>query len=67
MKIKISMFIFLIVSGSLLRAGGEMEESVERGEYLAGKGIIIPAEEIFEDSYVSAVDYQYPDPEASFG
>ena len=67
MKIKISMLIFLIVSGSLLRAGGEMEESVERGEYLAGKGIIIPAEEIFEDSYVSAVDYQYPDPEASFG
>jgi len=67
MKIKIGVLIFLIVSSSLLRAGGEMEESVERGEYLAGKGIIIPAEEIFEDSYVSAVDYQYPDPEASFG
>lgn len=58
----------LAASGALLWAGGEGEmATVERGEYLAGKGIIIPAEEIFEDSYVSAVDYGYPDPEGSFG
>ena len=69
MKINFGALIFLVVSGPLLWAGGAMEAeaAVERGEYLAGKGIIIPAEEIFENSYVSAVDYQYPDPEASFG
>jgi DNA-binding beta-propeller fold protein YncE/TolB-like protein len=67
MRSRIPVLVFFVLSGSFLWAGGMQEASVDRGEYLAGKGIIIPAEEIFEDSYVSAVDYRYPDPDSSFG
>lgn len=43
------------------------EAVVEKGEYIVAKGRIIPPEEIYEDSYVAAVDFQYPEPEGSFG
>ncbi len=41
--------------------------SAERGEYLAAKGIIIPPNEVYEDSYVGVIDFEYPDPEGAFG
>ncbi len=53
----------LIVLPSILWAGGASEESADRGQYLAGQGKIIPAEEIKIDSYISQIDYRYPDPE----
>ena len=34
---------------------------------MVAKGRIIPPEEIYEDSYVAAVDFQYLEPEGSFG
>ena len=68
MRIEFAILVLLTVSCSFLWGGGQAEMAApERGEYLAGKGIIIPPEEIYEDSYVSAVDYQYPDPDGSFG
>jgi len=52
----------------IVTAGGAQEgASSERGKYLSGKGIIVPPEEIYIDSYVSAVDYHYPKPESGVG
>lgn len=50
-----------------IKAGGAKESSAERGKYLAGKGIIIPSQEIYIDSYVSYIDYHYPKPESGVG
>ncbi len=41
---------------------GEGAASSTRGEYLAGKGIIIPPKDIYPDSYIAQIDYDYPDP-----
>ncbi|MCK4803922.1 MAG: VWA domain-containing protein [Spirochaetes bacterium] len=68
MKKYIFLCIFLAV-GQLLWAGAkaEPEAAPERAKYLVGKGIIIPPEEIHEESYVASVDYNYPEPDSSFG
>lgn len=68
MKKYIFLGIFFIIS-QMLWAGGakEKEAAPERAKYLVGKGIIIPPEEIHEESYVASVDYNYPEPDSSFG
>jgi Ca-activated chloride channel family protein len=51
-------------------AGGSAEAaagSKGRGSYLAGKGIIVPPEEVKIDSYIAAVNYQYPKPDTTVG
>jgi Ca-activated chloride channel family protein len=51
-------------------AGGSKEaasSSSGRGSYLAGKGIIIPPEEVKVESYIAAINYQYPKPETRVG
>ena len=63
----IVLFILLAVLHFAYGSGGAEKESVDRGEYQVSKGNIIPPEEVYEDNYVSAVDYQYPDPKTSFG
>ncbi len=50
-----------------VKAGGAKESSAERGEYLAGKGIIVQPQEIHIDSYISYIDYHYPKPESGVG
>jgi len=60
--------IFLMLPSMLLVAVGAKkakEESAapERGKYLAERGRIVPPEEIYIDSYVGYIDYQYPKPE----
>ena len=68
MKRMLVVCIPLIMGCQLLWAGGQKEMAEpERAEYLAARGRITPAEEIYEDSYVSSIDFQYPDPEGSFG
>jgi DNA-binding beta-propeller fold protein YncE len=69
MKIFMRVFLLLIIiAGQMAWPAGEKEKvAVERGEYIVAKGRIIPPDEIYEDSYVSAVDFQYPDPEEAFG
>jgi Ca-activated chloride channel family protein len=38
-----------------------------RGRYLAGRGIIIPPEEVYIDSYLAGVNYKYPMPQSEMG
>ncbi|GHU03874.1 hypothetical protein FACS1894147_08370 [Spirochaetia bacterium] len=38
-----------------------------RGRYLAGQGIIVPPEEVYTDSYISGIDYHYPNPAGAMG
>jgi len=57
----------LISLPATLWSGGASEESADRGQYLAGQGQIIPSEEIKIDSYISQIDYRYPDPEGDLG
>ena len=38
-----------------------------RGKYLAGQGIIIPPSEVHINSYIAAIDYNYPDPPEELG
>jgi uncharacterized protein YegL len=51
-----------------LTAGGASQESESsRGLYVAGQGQIIPPDQIDIGSYISSVDYNYPDPSGEFG
>ncbi|MBN1697439.1 MAG: VWA domain-containing protein [Spirochaetales bacterium] len=60
---------YLIFSSGLLIAGAQSESagSATRGKYLAGKGIIIPPEEVYVDAYIAQIDYDYPEPEGDVG
>jgi TolB-like protein len=62
-------FILLVISAPLIVTAGGAKEgaSSERGKYLAGRGIIVPPEEIYIDSYVSYIDYHYPKPDSGVG
>ena len=42
--------------------GGSEAESSARGEYLASRGIIIPPKDVYPESYIAQIDYDYPDP-----
>lgn len=64
--------IFLLISvltwsGGKEEAAKEAAASSARGKYLAGQGIIIPANEVHIDSYIAYIDYKYPDPEEDLG
>jgi Ca-activated chloride channel family protein len=45
----------------------EMAGSGTRGRYLAGRGIIIPPEEVYIDSYFASINYNYPMPQSDMG
>lgn len=68
-KLHIALSILLLTIPSMLWAGSKAEESAapERGKYLAERGTIVPPEEVYIDSYVGYIDYQYPKPETDFG
>jgi len=52
----------------MLWAAKSMEEAApERAEYLAGRGVIVPPHEVYIDSYIGSIDYQYPKPEEEIG
>lgn len=61
--------ILIFMFPSLLWAGKAKEEAAapERGKYLAERGTIVPPEEVYIDSYVGYIDYQYPKPETDLG
>jgi len=48
-------------------ARAESAGSGTRGRYLAGRGIIIPPEEVYVDSYFAAINYNYPMPQSEMG
>ncbi len=64
------LLILLLYSVPLivLSAGGAQESaSADRGEYVAESGQIIAPDEIHIHSYVSRIDFDYPDPTDSIG
>lgn len=74
--ITIIIILFVIFVSSIQWASGEKsapapkaeeEAAPERGKYLAGRGIIIPPQEVYIDSYVGFINYHYPKPEAAVG
>ena len=68
-KFTLFISILLIISVPwIVTAGGAKEgASAERGKYLAGRGIIVPPEEIYIDSYIGYIDYHYPKPDSGVG
>jgi Ca-activated chloride channel family protein len=64
------LFIFLILAiPALLWAGASKEaaSSAKRAEYLSGRGVIVPPNEVYIDSYIASIDYEYPEPEQALG
>jgi Ca-activated chloride channel family protein len=60
--------LFVGVLFSAFCAGrAESAGSATRGRYLAGRGIIVPPEEVYTDSYIASIDYRYPQPETDVG
>jgi TolB-like protein len=61
-KLLTIIIIFIIPLPIMLWAGAAKEaaSTAERGEYLAERGLIIRPEEIYVDSYIAHIDYQYP-------
>ena len=68
MKKLLFVLVSLIIAVPVFAAGeAEAAAGTTRGRYLAGQGIVIPPEEIFVDSYIASVDYDYPNPDGDFG
>ncbi len=68
-RLSVIITLFIIFMPLFVWAGSSKEaaSSAERGEYLAGEGIIVPPEEVYIDSYVSYIDYNYPRPKSELG
>jgi hypothetical protein len=62
-------FALIMLCPFLLWAAASKEEAAapERGKYLAERGTIVPPEEVYIDSYVAHINYQYPKPEGDMG
>jgi Ca-activated chloride channel family protein len=58
---------FGALSYAFCAGAAESAASATRGRYLAGRGIIMPSEEVYTDSYIASVNYKYPQPEADLG
>ena len=63
--ISILMVVFCISVPFTVRASKASEgASEQRGSYLAERGVIVPSEDIYIDSYIGSIDYSYPVPES---
>ena len=64
-------FVFMMLAvipfSASCAARSESAGSGTRGRYLAGRGIIIPPEEVYIDSYFAAINYNYPMPRGDIG
>ncbi|MBT3275565.1 MAG: VWA domain-containing protein [Spirochaetales bacterium] len=69
MKTNIVALVFLTVAAGFVFSSGDSEAagSANRGSYLAGQGIIVPADEVHVNSYIASVDYNYPMPRGEVG
>ena len=67
MKKTVCIILLAVVATASWTGGAAEESSAERSEYLAERGLITPAQEIFESSFIGKVDYAYPQPEGQFG
>lgn len=58
----------LFIAGLFSNGNSEAAASGQHGKYLAGQGIIIPADDILETGYIAQLDYDYPPPtDGDFG
>ncbi len=58
----------LFIFPAFIWAGGQQEAaSADRGKYVVEQGRIIAPDEIHIDSYISQINYQYPDPSGDLG
>jgi len=67
----ISIFIyalFIVIPFNAFCGGNRQAAGSEtRGRYLAGRGIIMPPEEVYIDSFLASIDYHYPAPQSEMG
>jgi Ca-activated chloride channel family protein len=68
-RVGLASVVVLCWAAQALWPGGEAESasSASRGRYLAGRGVIVPPEEVISDSYVAYMDYRYPEPREALG
>ena len=60
--------ILLVLPITVCAAGGQAESSSSGlGKYLAGRGVIIPRDDIRVNSYIASIDYGYPSPDEPIG
>lgn len=60
--------IFAAISFTAFCGGAaESAASATRGRYLAGRGIIMPPEEVLVESFLASIDYRYPEPVNELG
>jgi len=62
-----ALIVLAVISFSASCSSGASAGSGTRGRYLAGRGIIIPPEEVYIDSYFASVNYNYPAPQSDMG
>jgi Ca-activated chloride channel family protein len=61
------LLLCIVVFSASCASAAQSAGSATRGRYLAGRGIIIPPEEVYTDSYIASIDYKYPRPETDMG
>ena len=66
-RLRIAVLSGPLVPTQLFAAGAAEKSSADRGKYLVEKGEFIPLVEIHEDSYISSVDMEYPQPLEDLG
>jgi hypothetical protein len=63
--ITVSIILFSFLPLYLWAGSKEKAAAPEgRGKYLAERGVIMPPEEVYIDSYIAYIDYLYPKPES---
>jgi Ca-activated chloride channel family protein len=67
--IPIFIFAMFIMNPFNAFCGGSRQSAASetRGRYLAGRGIIMPPEEVYIDSFLASIDYHYPTPQSEMG
>ena len=67
MKKLLTVLGLAVVAAGLWAGGAAEGSSAARGVYLAGRGVIVPPQEIVESSFIGSVDYAYPEPVGVYG
>ena len=63
----ISAVLFFVCISTLTAGGSGEAAGMDRAKHLTGQGGIVKPEDILIDSYISQIDYGYPDPEGDLG
>jgi Ca-activated chloride channel family protein len=61
------LLLLMIIPCNVACAAAQAASSDTRGRYLAGRGIVMPPEEVYIDSFLASIDYNYPRPQNTMG